>query len=357
VWIAFAVTRLGVMAVGFLSEYAARGRDLPYLPFAESGTFVHYADVVAKGYTLENATQFPALPAFMWALGGLGIGPAAAALLVVNVAFLIGLLGIARLGERYVGREASIRGALYLAIFPTAYFFSIASTESLMLLGIVGSALLAIRGTALSWLAAGAIASFCVLSRPPGVFVGIVLLGIAIAQLRNGSLRGRRIVAAVAAGISIPAALGAFFLYLGERTGDALASFHAQEQFDRAMTLDGPWRAVSGAIEATRGGTYGPFFELIAVLLISVSLVIFAINAAGPRWEVRGWALFGAASLLMPLFTGLVWQMPRFALLIPPLFWVLGVVGRRRWVHIGALMLLPMALAFKVVFEVVGVTQ
>ena len=357
VWVALGATRLGVLLIGFLSQYAASGRDLAHLPFARSGTFIHYADVLANGYTVTNATEFPVLPGLMWAMGNIGISAPLAALLIVNVAFAIGLLGMAHLGARYVGKEAATRGAIYLAIFPTAHYFSIASSESLMLLGMVGAALFALRATTLGWVLAGCAGAMCALTRPPGGLVGIILLGIAIAQLADGRLRGRRIAVALAAGAAIPAAVVAFFLYLGSRTGDRLAAIHAQKDFDRSLTLDGPFRAIISAIDSVRSGVFGEGFELLAVVAIVAALAAFLVSAAGNRWEVRGWALFGCASLLMPLATGIVWQMPRFALLIPPLFWMLGVAGRRQWLHLSALILLPMALAFKVVFEVVGVVQ
>jgi hypothetical protein len=293
----------------------------------------------------------------MWVLGKVGLPLDVAALLIVNFAFVVGIVGFAMLGSRYVGKDAAMRGAVYLAIFPTAHFFSLASTESLMLAGMVVATMLALRGTSGSWLAAGVAAMVCTLSRPPGMLIGIVLLFIAVGQLRAGTLRGRRIGAALAAGAAIPVAIFAFFAYLNGRTGDFLAALHAQKDYGRSMTLDGPIRAVTSALDAVRGGSFGEGFELVAAVVIAASIVAFAMKAVGNRWEVRGWTLFAAASLLMPMATGLVWQMPRFALVIPPLFWMLGVLGRRQWLHMAALILLPMALAVKVVFEVVGVTQ
>lgn len=359
VWIAFAATRFGVLVVGVLAEYAARNRGIEdVLPFAQAGTYIHYAGVISEGYTLENATEFPLLPALMYGLQqGTGMSLAVAGLLISNLCFLVGLIGFAKLGERYVGHDASVRASIYLAIWPVSHFFSLASTESLMLAGLVTAVLLALRGTTAGWLGAAVAALLCALTRPPGVLVGIPLLLIAIGQLRSGELRGRRIPAAIAAGAAIPAGVLGFFFYLQMKTGDFKASLHAQEQFNRHLSLDGPWRAVSGAVEAVRGGSLGEGFELAAAFLVTAMVIVFAARAAGDRWEVRGWVLFGAASVLMPLATGLVWQMPRFALLVPPLFWMLGVLGRRQWVHVAALILLPMALAFRVMFEVVGVTQ
>jgi hypothetical protein len=163
------------------------------------------------------------------------------------------------------------------------------------------------------------------------------------------------IAAAVAAGAMIPLALVGFFAYLHARTGDALASLHAQEDFNRELALAGPFRAIESGFRNTLGGSPGQAIELIATFGAAALLVLFATRAAGDRWEVRGWTLFGAASLLLPLATGVLWQMPRFALLIPPVFWMLGQLGERRRLHIAILVLFPVALAVKVAAAVVGV--
>lgn len=359
VWVAYAASRLGVLAVGVLAAYASRARELgPVVDLPRAGTFIHYADVVTGGYTLQNATEYPLLPLAMKALSLVGVPLAAGAMLITNIAFLVGLLAFASLGERYVGREAAVRGATYLAIFPTAYWFSLASTESLMLATLCGAALLALRGTPAGWIGAGTAAAACALTRPPAVFVVLVLAALAIAQWRSGHLARRTAVAAAAALAMVPAALVGFFAYMHAATGDAFAPMHAQRQFGRSMSLAGPWNAVTSALEAVRGGTLGPGFELAAAALIALAIVVFALRRTeADRIEVSGWVAFAAASLMLPLATGLVWQMPRFALLVPPLFWLLGTVGRRQWIHQAMLILFPMALAFRVVFEVAGVRQ
>jgi hypothetical protein len=347
-----------VLVVGFLSQYAATGRGIDHvLPFAKAGTFVHYADVLANGYTVDNATEFPLLPAMMFGLHQVGMPLAAASMLIVNAAFIVGLVLFAVLGARYVGTAAAIRGATYLAIFPTSHFFSLASTESLMLVTLCGAVLCALRATPRWWLAAAVLAALCALTRPPAVLVGLPLLAIAIGQLRSSTLGKAGIAAALTAGAAVPAAVLGFFLYLDRTTGDFLAAIHAQAQFGRSMSLTGPVTAVTSALRSVAGGTFGPGVELAAACMIVVGIVWFALRAAGDRWELRGWHAFAAASLLMPLATGLVWQMPRFALLIPPLFWALGQLGKRQWLHTTMFVLFPMALAFKVVFEVTGVVQ
>ncbi len=358
VYLAFLLSRLLVFMVGWGAELMMRLTDrdpATWRPFAFAETYPHYANVATNGYTLENAFNHPLLPAFMAGGDVLGVPMWLAAFVVTNAAFLAGLVWMAMLGERYVGAAATRRAAFYLAIAPFGYWFSVTSTEGLMLALVAGSVLLALRATPAAWLGAGVLAALAVLARPPGVLLGLLLLCIAIGQLRAGKLGARGIGAAVAAGLMIPGALLGFFAYLGQRTGDRLASLHAQEDFNREMTLDGPIRALGSGLQNTFAGSIGQAIEVVATFGAAALLVLFATNAVGQRFEVRGWTLFGAASLLLPLATGVLWQMPRFALLIPPVFWMLGALGERRWLHRAVLVLFPVALAVKVAAAVVGV--
>ncbi len=358
VYLAFALSRLLVVAVGWGAELVMRatGTDpATWRPFAFAETYPHYADVATRGYTLDNAVNFPLLPAIMAGGDAVGIPMWLAAFVVTNAMFLLGLVGIAKLGEQFVGTPAAIRGATYLALAPFAYWFSVTSTEGLMLGLVAGSMLLALRGTPAAWLGAGALAMLAALTRPPGAFVGIVLLAVLVAQLRNRSIARRTVAAALAAGAMIPAAIVAFMTYLDARTGDPLAFLHAQDDFNRHVTLDGPIRAIESGLRNTAAGSIGQAIEVVATFGAAALLVLFATNAVGRRAEVRGWVVFGAASLLLPLATGVLWQMPRFALLIPPVFWMLGMLGQRRWLHVSILVLFPVALAVKVAAAVVGV--
>jgi hypothetical protein len=359
VYLAFAVSRLLVVLVGWGAELAMRvgGVDpARWRPFAFAETYPHYADVAVRGYTLDNAVNFPLLPALMAAGDAIGVPMWLVAFAVTNAAFLVGLVGFAMLGERFVGPDAARRAATYLALAPFAYWFSVTSTEGLLLGLVAGSALLALRGTPRSWLGAGVLAALAALTRPPGAFIGLVLLGILFTQLRARSVGRRTIAAALAAGAMIPAAIALFMAYLDDRTGDALAFLHAQADYNRHVTLDGPARALGSGFKLAAGGSIGQAIELVATFGSAALLVMFAANAAGRRWEVRGWTAFGVASLLLPLATGVLWQMPRFALLVPPVFWMLGVLGTRHtWLHRAVIVLFPIALVVKVATAVVGV--
>ena len=96
--------------------------------------FLRIADT---GYAAGDgsAAFFPLYPmvvrAFSWLLGG---HPLAAGLLVSNLAFLGALIVVYFLTASERSEEAARRTVLYLAIFPTAFFFLAPYSESLFLL-------------------------------------------------------------------------------------------------------------------------------------------------------------------------------------------------------------------------------
>jgi hypothetical protein len=354
VWLVGLCSRFGVLVAALGAQYAAGQRGLEHGNFLTSGTYGHYASIATHGYTLKNAYDFPLMPAVMKLGSFAGLPFSISAFLVTNIAFVIGLVGFAMLGARYVGKRGATRAAMYLALFPFAGAFSQASTEGLMLMLLTGSVLFALRGT---WWASALLAALCALARPPAMFVLIPLAAIAWSRYRSGDLKGNRLVAAIAAIGAGPAAVFAFFAYLNFRTGDFLASVHAQGPFGRHLSIMGPVHAVSDAVGSVRDGVIGPGIELVALAIAAGAALWFWMQARGDRSERLGWVTFAAASLALPLATGLVWQIPRFALLVPPVFWAVALIGRRAWIHQALLILLPMALALRTVFDVVGATQ
>lgn len=355
--LAFAVGRVLVLLGGFGAELLARSRDMePFRAFAHAATYPDYAAIASSGYALENATAYPLLPGAMWLGAQLGLPLALTAMLVTSGCFLAALPMSWSIGRRYVGDDAALRGTVLLALFPFSWAFGVTSSESLMLVTMLGSVLLALRATPGAWIGAGSLAALCALTRPPAAFLGLVLLAIAIAQLRDGRLRGVRIVAPLAAGLAIPAAVGVFFAYLGDRLGDPLASFHAQADFDRHLALFGAPRALVDSANKVLHGSVGHVLELGATLAAIALLLHFAATAAGRTVERRGWIAFGAASLLLPMSTSVLYEMPRLVLLIPPAFWAAGTLLARPRLRAAVYGICILSLPLFAAREVIGIT-
>ena len=95
----------------------------------------HFAYIAAHGYYPLIRTAFwPLFPALEHVLGPLtGGNYYLAGLLIANAAFFGALVALRRLAERELGPEAARRTILYLAIFPTAFYFFAPYSESLFL--------------------------------------------------------------------------------------------------------------------------------------------------------------------------------------------------------------------------------
>jgi Gpi18-like mannosyltransferase len=97
---------------------------------------IHYQRIAAQGYTdLESSVFPPLFPALTKVVGTvLGGHHLLAALLVSNLCFLVALVYFFKLTQVDYDREVARRATLYLAIFPTAFFFFVPYSESLFFL-------------------------------------------------------------------------------------------------------------------------------------------------------------------------------------------------------------------------------
>jgi len=275
-----------------------------------------YLHVARHGYLLVPGHQsdpafFPLFPILVRGLHLCGLPYLPAAALIANGAFAVDVVAFHRLGRRLLPDEIARRGAVFLAITPIGFVFSMAYPESVLLGLIVLSVLAALDGR---WLGAATLAGLAVLTRPEGLFVSIPLAAIAWRGRRalDSGTRGRALAAILAA----PVALLAFPLYLQWSIGDALAWSKAEESWGRSFRLDGPIRAVEHVPKL-----------LEAHPLLARDLVLFAVYAAlllaafRRTATPRSWILAGGLILVLPLFSGTFESEGRFGLLALPVYW------------------------------------
>lgn len=148
----------------------------PWLEPWQRWDTIHYQAIAERGYTAFEGALFtpPLYPVLMGIVASLsGIGTLVAGLLLSNLAYLGVLLVFQRLAALELNdSEKATRATLYLALFPTSFFFLAAYTESLMLLG----AVLAIYAAhERRWLASGLSAASAALSRIVGAALVIPL--------------------------------------------------------------------------------------------------------------------------------------------------------------------------------------
>ncbi|MBI4320344.1 MAG: hypothetical protein HY675_17785 [Chloroflexi bacterium] len=336
-------------------------------PLEESllGTWQHwdglwYLKISTHGYAVDDYSIafFPLYPILVKLLGDLlQTHYLLAGVVLSSLAYLAGLLYLYRLARlEFSSRGLALTTLIYLAVFPTSFFFFAVYSESLYL-ALTVAAFYYLRRR--SWVAACLLGMLASLTRSTGLLL-IVPLAIEYFHQRGFSLR--RPGWDLGYLLLIPLGSLCYAVYNFFAFGDPFAFLAAQEHWYRNFAL--PWDTLRDAwdkalLEANIPLVTEPGDSLIWQLLYTGNLV------SGQVFNLLFFALgvllaaFGATRLrpaytaylflnllpplvspsdLMPLLS-----VPRFLLVLFPVFFVLASLGRNRFVNgltIGGLFLL-----------------
>ena len=327
----FVASRVLVVIAAFAAEaliprnpLLEPGADGPILRSLTSWDGWYYLGIVRDGYQADPVSgayaniAFPPLYPFLvrllsWPIPG---SEGVVAILISNVAFLVALALLVRLGTPYLGRRRATIAAGLLVIYPFASVFAMAYTESLFLLVMVAAFLAAERGHRF-W--AGVFLALAVLCRLQGIALILPLL---IIMLRQDGWRPRASQAWLLLG---PLAGLAFLAYIASVTGAATAFLDAQQAWGR--------EGIGGAAPSgTIAAMFSPYqAALILTLLATTFLLVFVrVDRMRPEyWLVP--VLFIAAELS----SGSLEAVGRITMLAFPLVWILAnrrsTFARRGW--------------------------
>jgi dolichyl-phosphate-mannose-protein mannosyltransferase len=316
-------TALVVHAVGSYGVQRQIGRAHA-LGVLESWDGKWYRLVASDGYLLVPGRQsdpafFPLYPLLLRAGHALGVSYATAGIVLSNVAFLVALVAVHALTRELFGEGFAHRAAVYLAIVPFGYVFSMDYPESVVLAAIALAPLAALRRR---WALAGVLAAAAALARPEGVFLAFPLLAIAAQQRRALTPSGRGL--ALGAIVAPGAALASYPLYLDRALHDPLAWSRAERAWGRRFSPLGFVRAFTHLERAFAGNAW--VARDVVAFLLYLGLLVVAAKAGAPR----SWLVAGAAVVVLPLFSGDFASIGRFGLLAPATLWGLAALGRNR---------------------------
>lgn len=293
----------------------------------------HFAEIARNGYTPVWRTAFwPLFPALEHVLGApLGGQYGLAGILISNVAFFGALVALRSVAERDIGAEASRRAALYLAIFPTAFYFFAPYSEALFLcLGISSFAAMRSR----RWLLAGVLGCLATLTRSAGVLLLVPFVVEFFLAWRSRQTR----LPAILCGALIPLGAGIYALYLGISLNNPLAFQHSEGWWNRS--LQPPWMLVILTLRGISSSSSGHAITWTHTLLNFAVLVVFAVLAV---LTLRALPLsFGLYTLAMvlyvflfPVTTAAVASQSdaRYVLMMFPVFLTLGTWRKPAWLH------------------------
>jgi hypothetical protein len=334
----FLAVRVGLMLVGYLAVAVIPARTLVSVPgwadtayspglhnlftAFEKQDALWFLRIASAGYrpTDGSAAFFPLYPLVVRLVSALTGGhPLTAALLVSCLAFLLALIVLFDLTASELSEEAARRTVLYLAIFPTAFFFFAPYSESLFLL----LAVLAFRGARTNrWWIAGLAGAGAAATRSIGLVLVLALVAEAFQQRRDG----RGSLTPKLAWAVVPAAGTLAYLGYWATRGNWRAPLEFQSYWQRH-----PAFPVATLVDATRmAWVDGSYWLLDWIVVVPVMLLaVYAAMRFRPAFGIYTWA-----GIIVPLCLVLdsrpLMSLPRFVAVLFPLFWAAATLSQRR---------------------------
>ena len=301
---------------------------------------VHYLTIAAKGYSAKfTQVFFPLFPVILGILQNiLFFFPSLlVALTISNLFFLSALFVFYKLLRIDYDNIVIKWIFIFLLLTPTSFFFASLYTEGMFLLLVVSAFYFARKKR---WIAASVAVGLASATR----FVGIFLLPALLWEWHKNRIKNQEsrimntnnILTSYFLLLTSPvlyiAPLGliVYMIYLQINFGDALYFWHAQPVFGAAREGTGIvllpqvfWRyfKILTSVPANQLSFWIPLAEFVATLS-AIFLLIFA-----HRRKIRfSYLIYSWPALILPTLTGTLSSMPRYILIIFPIFIVLGLI-------------------------------
>jgi Mannosyltransferase (PIG-V) len=284
---------------------------------------VHYLDIATQGYQGTNMAFFPLYPLLIRLVGALAGNHLIAGLLISSASFFLGLLYLYKLLEHEYDRAVARRAIFYVSIFPTAVYFTAVYTESLFFMLTVASFYYMREHR---WWVAGFVGFLAALTRVEGVLLLVPFLMEWSAVRKSAKTSDRFGVLAAAL---IPLGLAAYMAYLWVLRADPLYFSHVQIHWNRHLAP--PWVSMINAFGKLvhTGGAQAAHESLeVAFTLLMIGVLLAGWHSLRPSYIA-----YMALSILVPMSTSNLMSMPRFALVLFPMFAILARWGERPWVN------------------------
>jgi hypothetical protein len=332
----FLMTRLPLIAIAELASMVIGQR--PGVHYAASTNPLlavwgrwdaeHYIGIADFGYSGTEPAFFPFYPLLIHIVGTVTGSHLIAGLIVSNAASFLGLLYLYKLIEHEYNRHVAQRATFYVSIFPTAIFFSAVYSESLFLFLTVAS-FYYVRER--RWVTAGIFGFLAAATRAEGVLLAAPLFIEWVVAAKEGGREFFRywvddVVKPLVGMALVPLGLATYMAYLWVISGDPLRFSHVQSHWGRAVAP--PWTAVATTVEKMFT-SHSPPTVANETLELAFTVLMLVVLVVGFRRLRLSYTVYMALSIIAPMSTSSLLSMPRFALVLFPMFALFGLWGAR----------------------------
>lgn len=284
--------------------------------------------------SLSNIVFFPLYPALIRAAAPLFAQDIALAGWTVScLALIVACVLLYKLVREFHPNADPLRAVMLLLIFPTAFFLNAVYAEATFL-ALSVAALYAMRKERF-WIA-GLFGLLAALTRANGFILAVPLAW----ELARYVWRRKRVAWNAFSVLLPPLGTALFFLYHRLWFGNGTLFFEVEKSWGRAFAINADHLSTFG-----RAATTNLAIDIAVVVLVLIAAVFV-------MYRIRvSYGLYMLASLVVPIGTGTLISISRFALTLVPLF-ILGASIRNRVVNWGWVLLSTMLFALMTVLYV-----
>lgn len=326
----FAVAAMALKNIGYLFPYPnyqyliRLGHEIPLLWTWGGFDGVHYITIAESGYVADNTQAFfPVFPYISgWIHNILNINGLFSGLLTANIFLFLAILGFWKLLKLDYGNILSKQIIYLFLLFPLSFYLGSVYSESTFLALVLASFLAARKQ---KWAAAGILGAVASAARPVGVFLMPALLVELWQQKQIKNLRRADFIKILWL-LLIPLGLIFYMIYLNNHFGDALKFLHAQPSFgaDRSdkivLLYQVIWRYIKMFFTVDIGTLL--YFRVMQEFFLSIVFLILGVLSF--KYSRLSYAIFAILCFLAPTLTGTFSSMPRYVLVMFPVFIIWG---------------------------------
>ena len=288
-----------------------------------------YNRVALHGYYFEGSQSdvafFPAFPYLSRWVGYLVGGHVIGGLVISNLALLGGLFFVYGIAGRYGTRRFQERAVIYALIYPTSIFLSAYYTEGLFFFAAAG-ALYFYETEQL--ILAGLFGCLAALTRSTGVML-FPALAIGLLHRRHYAFfqLGPRFYARACALLLIPCGLLCVMWMQKVQVGDPFAFINIQRNWGRSAADPS---ALVTTLYNTAHRLWLPNTSSFLAVELGATLVLFLAAAVSMYRLDFAHTIFILCVAALPLSTGVIESMSRYALSAVPIYLIFAFAGRSR---------------------------
>ena len=298
----------------------------------------HYVKIAMHGYsglTVDGKNLqivfFPLYPMLIKLFSFVFQNYIVSALIVSNLAYAAAAYYLYKLVRIDFEKDDAYRAAIYFSVFPTAYFMHAAYTESLFLALTIGSFYYARERR---WAMSGVLGMLAAATRITGV---LLIPALIIEYLAQKEFKLKNIKPDIIWIALIGLGLLSYLVINYHISGDPFYFMEIQrEHWNKSLKL--PYEGFINALNITTGKMALNVDTLSARMLAGPTEIIFALLGLSLTiysfFKLRfSYAIYALMTWLIITSTWLWLSIPRYVLAMFPIFMVMAVLGRRKWVN------------------------